>query len=317
MEVANPPSDSISRVRFSPVDPGLLLVSSWDSSVRLYDIDSQSIRSHFVSRGAVLDCCFGHDNHLAAGGLDTNVSVYNSSENVLHNLGSHSAPVSCIDYCPEANVYASGSWDKSVKLWDPRLDSCASTMPTQGKVYAMGVIDHILIVGMSGRHVGYYDFRMMSPIREAESPLKYQVRSIGTSSQSKLYGQGSIEGRVAIEDYSNPSNRFAFKCHRKDQGNDKTFVFPVNSIDFHPVYATTFATGGSDGTVSLWDGQYRRKRSSFKGFNNPISSVSFSCDGNRIAIASSYTFEEGERNVPPSAICIRNVANEHVVPKKK
>jgi hypothetical protein len=31
IELENPPTDSVTRVRWSPVDPNLLLVGSWDS----------------------------------------------------------------------------------------------------------------------------------------------------------------------------------------------------------------------------------------------------------------------------------------------
>ncbi len=36
---------------------------------------------------------------------------------------------------------------------------------------------------------------------------------------------------------------FAFKCHRRN----KTQIFAVNGLDFHPIFGT-FATCGSDGT---------------------------------------------------------------------
>jgi mRNA export factor len=46
----------------------------------------------------------------------------------------------------------------------------------------------------------------------------------------------------------NSRNNFAFKCHRKN----KTQIFAVNALDFHPRYGT-FATAGSDGTCHFWD----------------------------------------------------------------
>lgn len=53
-----------------------------------------------------------------------------------------------------------------------------------------------------------------------------------------------------------PANRsnFSFKCHRKDQlpAKDKTLVYSVNDINFHPVHGT-FSTSGSDGTINFWD----------------------------------------------------------------
>lgn len=71
----------------------------------------------------------------------------------------------------------------------------------------------------------------------------------------------SIEGRVAFEFLdSNPEiqrKKYAFKCHRlKENGVEK--IYPVNALGFHPVY-NTFASGGSDGFINIWDG-YNKKR---------------------------------------------------------
>ena len=70
-----------------------------------------------------------------------------------------------------------------------------------------------------------------------------------------------LTGRVAVE-YLDPSaeiqkRKYAFKCHRiKEDGTEK--IYPVNAIAFHTVY-NTFATGGSDGYVNVWDG-FNKKR---------------------------------------------------------
>ena len=54
----NPPTDGISAVKFSPVSPQFLLVSSWDNSVRLYDTNNNSMRIKYSHSAPVLDCCF-------------------------------------------------------------------------------------------------------------------------------------------------------------------------------------------------------------------------------------------------------------------
>jgi WD40 repeat protein len=47
------------------------------------------------------------------------------------------------------------------------------------------------------------------------------------------------------------------QCHRRnEEGTD--VVFPVNSIAYHPLYGT-FATGGGDGVVNIWDGGNKKR----------------------------------------------------------
>ncbi len=71
----------------------------------------------------------------------------------------------------------------------------------------------------------------------------------------------SPPGRVAVE-YLDPSpevqkKKYAFKCHRlKEDGIEN--IYPVNAISFHTGH-NTFATGGSDGFVNIWDG-FNKKR---------------------------------------------------------
>lgn len=52
------PEDSISAVKFSPSTAQFLLVSSWDSTVRLYDVVANTIRMKYQHTAPVLDCAF-------------------------------------------------------------------------------------------------------------------------------------------------------------------------------------------------------------------------------------------------------------------
>lgn len=53
----------------------------------------------------------------------------------LENLvGTHDAPIRCVEYCPEVNVMVTGSWDQTVKLWDPRTPCNAGTFSQPEKV---------------------------------------------------------------------------------------------------------------------------------------------------------------------------------------
>lgn len=49
-------------------------------------------------------------------------------------VGTHDAPIRCVEYCPEVNVMVTGSWDMSVRLWDPRTPCNAGTFTQPEKV---------------------------------------------------------------------------------------------------------------------------------------------------------------------------------------
>ena len=52
------PEDTISAVKFSPSTAQFLLVSSWDCTVRLYDVAANSMRMKYKHSDPVLDCAF-------------------------------------------------------------------------------------------------------------------------------------------------------------------------------------------------------------------------------------------------------------------
>ena len=56
-ELNDPPGDGVSSLRFAS-HADLLLTSSWDGSVRLYDTQLNSCRASFKQRMPVLDAAF-------------------------------------------------------------------------------------------------------------------------------------------------------------------------------------------------------------------------------------------------------------------
>ena len=72
-------------------------------------------------------------------------------------------------------------------------------------------------------------------------------------------------GRVAVEFFDqNPEvqkKKYAFKCHRAKENGIES-IFPVNAIAFHKQYGT-FATGGSDAFVNMWDGANKKRLCQF------------------------------------------------------
>lgn len=319
-ELAQPPADGISSVQFCPSAENSLLVSSWDTSLRMYDVESNVMRCKFNGASPVLDCAWGENSGQAFSvGLDQAVKSYNLEAGTTTTLGTHEAGVRCVEFSGSHGLVASGSWDKTVKLWDPRTNQAVGSYTQPDKVYTMSATSTgKLIVGTAGRHVWIWDLRNMDAVEQRrESNLKYQTRCIKASPNGEAYILTSIEGRVALE-YVDPSpaaqdKKFAFKCHRlKVDGQDT--IFPVNTVDFHPVYHT-FATGGCDGIVNVWDGNNRKRICQFHRYPSSIASCSFNSTGTLLAIASSYTYEEGEKDHPTDAIFIRRTADVEVMPK--
>ncbi|KAJ8250263.1 hypothetical protein COCON_G00221850 [Conger conger] len=312
------PEDSISAVKFSPSTAQYLLVSSWDCTVRLFDVGANAMRMKYQHLAPVLDCAFYDPTHAWSGGLDMQLKAHDLNTDHEMVVGTHDAPIRCVEYCPEVNVMVTGSWDRSVRLWDPRTPCNAGTFTQPEKVYTLSVAGDRLIVGTAGRRVLVWDLRNMGYVQQRrESSLKYQTRCIRAFPNKQGYVLSAIEGRVAVE-YLDPSlevqkKKYAFKCHRlKENGIEQ--VYPVNAISFHSVH-NTFATGGSDGFVNIWDPFNKKRLCQFRRYPTSIASLAFSSDGSALAIASSYMQEQGDISHPEDAIFIRQVTDAETKPK--
>jgi len=129
------------------------------------------------------------------------------------------------------------------------------------------------------------------------------------------YATASVEGRIAVE-YFDPSpaiqeKKYAFKCHRQTI-DDVDHVWPVNALAFHPTY-NTFASGGSDATVSIWDHKVKKRLRQYTRYNAPVAALAFSADGARLAVGACYTWdagEEGARTAERPSLFVRELGEE-------
>lgn len=185
----------------------------------------------------------------------------------------------------------------------------------------MDISQHTMVVAMSDRHIWLYDTRSLAePLQRRESSLKYMTRCVRAFPTGEGYLCTSIEGRVAV-DFVDPSEeaqaqKYAFKCHRTPIPEEANMerVYPVNAAAFHPTYGT-FATGGADGIVNFWDRVNRKRIRQLPKYHSSISSLSFNRDGQLLAIAASYGYEEGEKDHHPDGIFIRAVEDADIKPK--
>lgn len=323
-KLANPPFDGISRVRFAPRGGGnTLLVSSWDTHVRLYDVAQGMLMAMHRHSHAVLDCAFLQDPSKAvSGGLSQQVIVRDFPTQSDLRLGAHDGAIRCVEFHAGTQQVLTGSWDRTLRFWDCRHPMATITTLNLGsKVFTMDVSAEHIVAGCADKCLHIYDVRRLTaPLEKRETSLKHQLRAVKVSVDGQSYASASVEGRVAIE-YFNPEDnhrsKYAFKCHRTKDSSGEEVVHAVNALAYHPAHGT-FATGGSDGGVSVWDGLAKKRLWRSTPFDTSVSSVDFSADGSLLAIGVSYTFDGGDvAPPPPTEICIKRVTDAEMAPKSR
>lgn len=257
----------------------------------------------------------------------------------VSNFGNHEDAIKSVVHNEPTGLLFTGSWDRTVGVWDERSSplSITSRLSLPDKVYSMDICDdrNLLLVATAGRHIYLYDTRSLGqPLQKRESSLKYQTRTVKffPAGESEIGQQGgficaSIEGRVAV-DFIDASpevqqSRYAFKCHRQaqsspEQGNMEV-VYPVNAVACFPLpdKSVSFFTGGSDGIISSWDRLLRKRIRQFPKYSTGISALAIDPLGSFLALAASYSFDEGERDHPPESIFIRKLEESDIKSRSK
>ncbi|KAI9146779.1 Poly(A)+ RNA export [Paramyrothecium foliicola] len=275
--LSDPPSDSISDLAFSPAPngPDFLAVSSWDNKVRIYEINQsgQSQGRHAYEHSQpVLNCDWSRDGtKLASAGADKNVKVCDIGSQQDMVVGTHDQPVRCVRFFENNGtpMLISGSWDKTIKYWDLRLQTPAATIQYR----------YINVINLKDPTKFY---------KTLQSPLKWQTRVVSCFADSMGFAIGSIEGRCAFQYVEEKDSR----CHRDPPLNNVTNVYAVNDISFHPVHGT-FSTAGSDGTFHFWDKDAKHRLKGYPNVGGSITATIFNKNSTIFAYAVSYDWSKG------------------------
>ncbi|KAJ5293252.1 Nuc-1 negative regulatory protein preg [Penicillium atrosanguineum] len=191
----------------------------------------------------------------------------------LQTLEGHSGRVESITWSPDGSRLASGSYDQTVRIWDPVTGECMSTLK--------GHSDDVTSIAWSpdGSRLisGSYDqtVRIWDPVTgqcistiEGHNGL---VRSITWSPDGSRLASGSNDQTVRIWDPVTDQCIFTLEGHSDD----------VTLITWSPD-GSQLASGSDDQTVRIWDPCIF----TLEGHSDWVTSIAWSPDGSRLASGS-------------------------------
>lgn len=145
---------------------------------------------------------------VLAGGADKRPHLLHLATGQQAAIGSHDAPIRSVRFLDTAamgasapaHLFATGSWDKSVKYWDMRQpEQPLATLACADRVYAMETKSSLLVIATAEQHIHLVDLRNPTVfLRTTQSPLKHQTRAVSVFPDGRGWATASIEGRCGI-----------------------------------------------------------------------------------------------------------------------
>ncbi|OIT35036.1 PREDICTED: mitotic checkpoint protein BUB3.3 [Nicotiana attenuata] len=306
LNLEDPIRDAISRIRFGPHSNNLL-ISSWDSSLRLYDVDSSKLRMEAPGKASLLDCCFENERVCLSAASDGSIYRYDLDSGVKVSVGIHDDVATCVEYSPTTCQIISAGWDRKINFWDARSTQshgCSNSLASEVESISLSGFSLMVAAGSS---VDIYDLRSF---KKSVHTKGVKVKCVRPIFNPKGFIVGSVDGRVLLEYIcrSSSDEGYAFRCHPKSK-DGKRHLVTVNDIAFNPSIIGSFVTGDNDGYVTLWDARARKRMFEMPRYPKSVVSLSYSHDGLLLAVASSYAYQEANEIEEPPQIFIHEIGN--------
>ncbi len=209
--------------------------------------------------------------------------VTNSLQEALNNgseynrLEGHDDSVVSMSFSPDGKTLASGSTDKTIKLWNLETGTEIRTLKghdnfvnsvsfsPDGKTLASGSFD---------KTIKLWNLETGTEIRTLKGHDN-PIYSVSFSPDGKTLASGSTDKTIKLWNLETGTEIRTLKGHNN-------FVI---SVSFSPD-GKTLVSGSFDKTIKLWNLETGTEIRTLKGHDNPIYSVSFSPDGKTLASGS-------------------------------
>ncbi|KAK3946807.1 hypothetical protein QBC32DRAFT_387713 [Pseudoneurospora amorphoporcata] len=214
----------------------------------------------------------------------------------LQTLEGHSNDIGSVAFSPDGQRLASGSWDKTIKIWDPASGSCLQTLEGHsGSVHSVAFSSNgqRLASGSSDKTIKIWDLASESCLQTLEGHSDY-VGSIAFSPDGQRLASGSWDKTIKIWDPVSGS------CLQTLEGHSGS----VRSVAFSPD-GQRLASGSGDKTIKIWNPASGSCLQTLEGHSSGIRSVAFSPDGQRLASGS----DDGTIKIwdPASGNCLQTL----------
>ena len=235
-----------------------------------------------------------NDREIVYGTNIGNVMIWNTDTKKRHILGTHSELVTSTFFSPDASRIASGSEDRTVKIWDPKM--FAEEMDLRWLRHVALSHDGQWIVTASWNHIQVW--RVVETMTKANKlSIKTSVSSIALSHDGSRVVIGCRDGSILV--WSHLTN--SVKCQNSGHSNPMWSVIwnhltkrQIRDHSNRVMECVAFSydenhvvSGSEDNTVRIWN-CHTGKEVGLYQHSAWVRCVAFSRDGGRVAFVDRY-----------------------------
>ena len=199
---------------------------------------------------------------------------------LMHTLTGHQGDVTSVSFSSDLQLLASGSVDRTIKLWDVPTWELKRTLTGHEnyvKSVAFSPDGHLLASGSADTTIKIWEVATGN-LRQTLKWNGNSVLSVAFGPEAHLLASGSWDRTIGIWDVASGTLKHTWTGHQA----------PVNSVAFSPD-GRLLASGSDDKTIKLWDLASGEVLKTLTGHDDKVTCVAFSPDGRLLASASADT----------------------------
>lgn len=282
-------------IEYSPDGKILATTVGYRGEITLYNAQNGDELENFAIPQGVRCFAFSPNSKLmATGSYNSNVRVWDTGD-VANGIGlrlryneasflfGHKAAINCIAFSPDGKHLASGSMDKTIRIWDVATGKHILTIKASmgvvydvvyspdGSMIAAGCWGSAyLFDAITGREIHFYDQR------GATKAYTSTVTAMTFSPNGEILITGNSGGAVHAWNVETGKH---IRRLILTQGRNHKFA-SINYLTFSPD-DNTLACMSSDGNIYLWDTNMQNRPKILSGVSGR--GMAYSPDGNTIA----------------------------------
>jgi len=202
----------------------------------------------------------------------------------VHTLPGHASFVSSLAISPAGDVLASGSWDKTIKVWELETGALIGTLTGHSdrvNSVAISCDGKLLVSGSSDETIKFWNLQSGDLLCTFPGH-SMEVNSVAIDPKGRVIAScGGSDNTIKIWNLRTGELLRTLRGHSDN----------VNAVVFSPD-GQLLASGSSDATSKIWDVESGKLLRTLSGLNVGVNSVAIGADGQVLAsVSNDYTIK--------------------------